>query len=96
MSESVMTIDQPVIDRLLENDIAKLLPCLQRVPREYTPPCGGCTTSSALDYNKIKDCLMSSGSSDIELLKRHFNVSRLRFKKATMHNGQPTIETVTR
>ena len=96
MSESALTIDQPMIDRLLESEIAKMLPCLQRPPKEYVPPCGGCTTSSSLDYNKIKDCLMSSGAGDLELIKKHLNVSKLHFKKAVTRGGQAYCETVTR
>mgnify|MGYP000518182316 CR=1 FL=1 len=96
MSESVLTLDQPIIDRLLQSSIAKMIPCLQRPPKEYQPTCGGCTTSSSLDYNNIKDCLMGSSAGDLSLIKTHLGVSKLRFKKQIMVGGQPNIETVTR
>ena len=93
---SAVTVDQPTIDRLLALPLAKMIPCLASPPREWQAPCGGCTTSSSLDYNKIKACLSSSSAGDLSLIKQQLGATKLRFKTAVMQGGQPAIQTIER
>ena len=93
---SAVTVDQPTIDRLLGSPIAKMLPCLASPPREWQSPCGGCTTSSSLDYNKIKACLSSSSAGDLSLIKQELGATKLRFKTAITKGGQPSVQTIER